>query len=312
MGSVNVSRQPQLDERGFETMRSDRHTGTNSPGAVVITGASTGIGYHTARALSQRGFRVFGTVRRSDDKDRLQAAGVTPLTLDVTNRATIDAAASAVQRELSGAPLVALVNNAGIPCAGPIEFVRVDDVQEAFDVNVFGVIRVTQAFLPLLRKAKGRIVNISSVSGTVAHPLIGPYAATKFALEAISDSLRRELVLAGVRVIVIQPGSAKTPIWDKVAAIDVPAAHGTEYEAVMERVRDRVVSTGKRGIPPEQVAKTVLRAITSSNPPTRIRVVRSRFKTWIARVLPDKVLDRMVARQLWSSRDVSRDVTRPS
>ena len=270
-------------------------------GAVVITGASTGIGYHTACALAQHGFRVFGTVRHPDDASQLEMAGATPVILDVTDRASVSAAADRVRTDLADTPLVALVNNAGIPCAGPIELVRVEDVRRVFEVNVLGVISVTQAFLPLLRTGHGRIVNISSVSGVVALPMIGPYAASKFALEAISDSLRRELVPAGVAVVVIQPGSTRTPIWDKVADLEVADARGTEYGVVMQRFRDRVVASGKTGLHPERVADAVRRAITVSNPPTRIRVVASPIRTWLSRVLPDKVLDRMVTRQLWSS-----------
>ena len=206
-------------------------------GGVVVTGASTGIGAAIARHLAERGFRVFGTVRRAEDEVALARDGVTPVRMDVTDTASIMRARGEVERALGITPLIALVNNAGIPAAGPLELFPLDELRRVLEVNLIGVVAVTQAFLPLLKVSRGRIVNISSVAGRGALPFLGPYAASKFGLEAISDSLRRELSPFGVRVIVIEPGSFKTAIWRKVEAMDLRRYAGTPYEGVLERFR---------------------------------------------------------------------------
>src|SRR5438093_1841345 len=193
---------------------------------VVVTGASTGIGAAIARDLSGRGFRVFGTVRRAEDEAALERAGVTAVRMDVTDPTSIARAREQVERALAGAPLEGLVNNAGIPAAGPLELFPLDELRRVLEVNLVGVLAVTQAFLPLLKASRGRIVNMSSIAGLGALPFMGPYAASKFALEAMSDSLRRELLPFGVRVIVIEPGSFKTAIWSKVEAMDLRPPHG--------------------------------------------------------------------------------------
>src|SRR6266704_2863483 len=207
------------------------------PNGVLVTGASSGIGRAVAGELVRRGFTVFGTIRRRDDAASLAALGATPVTLDVTAAATIAAARAQLERALAGQPLAGLVNNAGIPAAGPLELFPLDDLRRVLEVNVIGVVAVTQAFPPLLKASRGRIVNISSVAGRGALPFVGPYAASKFGLEAISDSLRRELLPFGVRVIVIEPGSFKTAIWSKVEAMDLRRYAGTPYESVLERFR---------------------------------------------------------------------------
>src|SRR5438093_12844615 len=201
-----------------------RFPGVN--GGAVVTGASTGFGAAIARHLAGRGFRVFGTVRRAEDEVALARDGVTPVRMDVTDTASIMRAQGEVERALAGAPLLGLVNNAGIPAAGPLELFPLDELRRVLEVNLIGVVAVTQAFLPLLKASRGRIVNISSVAGRGALPVIGPYAASKFGLEAVSDSLRRELLPFGVRVIVIEPGSFKTAIWSKVEAMDLRPPHG--------------------------------------------------------------------------------------
>lgn len=268
-------------------------------GGVVVTGASTGIGAATALELARRGFQVFGTVRRPADSERLEAGGVTPVVMDVTDVTSIAAARRAVVAALAGQPLAGLVNNAGIQVAGPLEYLPLDDLRHVLDVNVVGVVAVTQAFLPELRRARGRIVNISSVSGRVALPFGGPYSASKFALEALSDSLRRELLPSGIRVVVIQPGSIATPIWQKVAQTDISRYAGTPYELALTAARDNVVKGGERGLPAAAVAEAVLRALTAPHPPNRLLVVRRRLRTWLLRYLPDRWVDRAVARRLW-------------
>src|SRR5207244_2308319 len=160
---------------------------------LVGTGAAAGFGAAIARHLAERGFRVFGTVRRAEDEVALARDGVTPVRMDVTDTASIMRARGEVERALGTAPLMALVNNAGIPAAGPLELFPLDELRQILEVNLIGAVAVTQAFLALLKASRGRIVNISSVAGRGALPFLGPYAASKFGLEAISDSLRREL-----------------------------------------------------------------------------------------------------------------------
>lgn len=266
--------------------------------AVVTTGASTGIGLDAARLLAERGYLSIGTVRRRVDADRLREAGVEPVLMDVTEAASISHAVSEVDRLLDGRRLHALVNNAGIPAAGPIELADLEEARRLFDVNFFGVLAVTQAFLPLLRRSRGRVVNMSSVSGRFAFPFAGLYSASKHALEAASDALRRELMTAGVTVILIEPGSVQTPIWNHVAAIDMNQYRGTPYEGLMPVVQQSAVRGGRHGLPVARVSRAVLRAVSDRRPPVRIPVVASRV-AWVAqRVLPAGLWDRWIGRML--------------
>lgn len=269
------------------------------PGGVVVTGASTGIGRETARTLAAHGFEVFGTVRRPLDAEALRSEGMTPVVMDVTDGTTVAAGAQAVRTALGDRPLVGLVNNAGVPAAGPLEFLPLDQLRRALEVNVVGVVAVTQAFLPDLRRSPGRIVNVSSVSGRVAMPFAGPYCASKFALEAISDSLRRELLASGVKVIVIEPGSVRTPIWDKIQEPDLERYRETPYAPLLPLIRDQAVAGGQRGLPPRAVADAVLQALTARRPKTRVVVVRRKLRFRILRLLPDGVLDRLTQRAMW-------------
>jgi NAD(P)-dependent dehydrogenase (short-subunit alcohol dehydrogenase family) len=269
-------------------------------GGVVVTGASTGIGAAIAGRLAREGFQVFGTVRRDRDREAVRLLGATPVLLDVTQGSTIAAARDEVAGRLGSAPLLAVVNNAG---AGPLEHVALADVRHVLEVNVVGVVAVTQAFLPDLRRSGGgRVVNIGSVSGTIAPPFGGPYAASKFALEAISDSLRRELLPFGILVVLIQPGSIVTPIWDKLEGMGLERFRNTPYAPVLPRVLERSLQAGRRGLPPERVADAVLRALTSPRPPTRMLVVRRPWLTRLMRLLPDRWVDRAVARRVWQMR----------
>ena len=266
---------------------------------MVVTGASTGIGLDTCRELAAGGFRVFGSVRRREDGRALEEVGGVPLLLDVTDESSVKAARDQVRERRAGDPLVGLVNNAGISSPGPLELLAVEEFRLVFEVNVLGVVAVTQAFLPQLKESKGRIVNMSSVSGRMATPFNAPYAASKFALEAISDCLRRELHPFGVAVVVIEPGNVRTPIWRKGIDRDVSPARNTPYERVIAKLRDHAAVMEHAAMPPSRVSRAVLRALTAERPPTRILVAR---KPWVHRLqwlIPDRVMDRKIAQVLW-------------
>jgi NAD(P)-dependent dehydrogenase (short-subunit alcohol dehydrogenase family) len=269
---------------------------------VVVTGASSGIGEATARLLAQRGLRVLAGVRNDEDAER--AGGlhelVEPVRLDVTDEGSIAAAAQG----LGDAPLAGLVNNAGISVSGPLEFVPLDEWRRQLEVNVLGQVAVTQAFLPALRRARGRIVNISSVGGRVAVPMLSPYNASKFAIEGLSDSLRRELRPLGVDVAVVEPGAIATEIWRKgTATADELLASAPEAEAVYGRtiaaIRAQAGDATQRAIPPEEVAKAVAHALTAPKPRTRYVVGRdAKQRIRASSLLPDRTFDALVARAL--------------
>jgi NAD(P)-dependent dehydrogenase (short-subunit alcohol dehydrogenase family) len=274
-------------------------------GAVVVTGASSGIGEATALHLNTLGFDVFAGVRKDEDAERLKVAGLTPLKLDVTDPDSIEAAASEL-RGPSGGRLAGLVNNAGIAVSGPLEFVPIDELRHQLEVNFVGQVAVTQAFLPLVRAARGRIVNVSSIGGRVALPLLGPYAASKFALEGVSDSLRRELRPLGVHVALVEPGGIKTPIWDKGNARaqemmggmppEAEQLYGDLFRSVRQQARRIAAETG---LPPRVVAEAIGHALTARRPKTRYVMGRdARARAIAARFLPDRVFDGLVARTL--------------
>lgn len=276
-----------------------------SRGSVVVTGTSTGIGRATALRLDAEGFRVFAGVRRAVDGEALGEAGssrVAPLILDVTDSASIASAAEEVQAA-SGGDLAGLVNNAGIAVAGPLEFVPVDDFRRSLEVNLTGQLAVTQAFLPVLRGGSGRVVFISSIGGRLATPFMGPYHASKFALEAVADSLRQELKPHGLAVSVVEPGAITTPMWEKgreagVAARDRFAPRAEElYGASLDRMESLARETGERGIPPEKVAGAVLKALTARRPRTRYRVgADARVGITVRKLVPDRLMDRLISR----------------
>lgn len=275
-------------------------------GTVVVTGASTGIGEAAARRLAALGFQVYAGVRTDTDAERLRAAGLRPLTIDVTDGETIASAAELVRGDVGATGLAGLVNNAGIAVSGPVEFVPIDAWRRQLEVNLIGQVAVIQHFLPLLRAARGRIVNVSSIGGRIALPLAGPYAASKFALEAVSDSLRRELRGQGVDVALVEPGAVKTPIWEKglAAADDLEARMPPEADALygqlvnaLRREVDRIVA--ETGIDPSAVADAVVHALTARRPRTRYLVGREAKLRWaLAKRLPDRAFDALVARAL--------------
>ncbi|MBO1437244.1 SDR family oxidoreductase [Meiothermus sp. CFH 77666] len=270
---------------------------------VLITGASTGIGEACALWLQDRGYRVFAGVRKNTDAEALQQKSkghLTPVLLDVADEASIR---KAVQFVLTQTPkLEGLVNNAGIAVAGPLEFVPLQELRRVLEVNVVGQVAVTQAFLPLLREARGRIVLMSSISGRVAAPLMGPYAASKFALEAIGDALRRELAPWGIEVSIIEPGNIQTPIWRKGIAWgealkeqlspDATQLYGGAIDGILRYIRGQ----DGRGLHPNEVAKVVEQALVSARPKTRYVVGRdARVGALLARMLPDRWVDRFIA-----------------
>jgi NAD(P)-dependent dehydrogenase (short-subunit alcohol dehydrogenase family) len=275
---------------------------TLARGRAVVTGASTGIGEATALHLRELGFEVFAGVRRDEDAERLRDRGVTPLKLDVTDAAQIEAARQAV----GDGPLAGLVNNAGVAFAGPLEFLPVDVLRQQLEVNLIGQVAVTQAFLPALRAAGGRIVNVSSIGGRMALPLAGAYNASKFALEGISDALRRELLGQGVDVLLIEPGGVKTPIWGKGREIadDLLASAPPEaerlYGPMIAGLRQETAKIEqKTGLEPRAVAEAIGKALTARRPRTRTLVGRdAKSRGLMARVMPDRVMDRLIARAL--------------
>lgn len=274
-------------------------------GAVVITGASTGIGEACAKRLAAAGFHVFAGVRKDADGAALQQAitgQVTALLLDVTNPAQIAAAQEMVAERVGEAGVVGLVNNAGIAVGGPLEFLPMTEFHRQMEVNVYGALSVTQAFLPLLRHATGRIVNISSISGLAASPFLGPYAASKYALEALSDALRLEVRPWGIRVVLVEPGTIATPIWQKgVAFADQlqdrlpPQAHDY-YGPIFPFLR--AMLTRHRGTPADVVARVVEQALIVKQPKARYVVGNdARLRTWIER-LPTRWRDNLIASRL--------------
>ena len=264
-------------------------------GGVIVTGASSGIGRETARRLLASGFTVCGTVRQHGDAAALRAEGITPVMMDVTDHASITAARDAALAHLAGRPVSGLVNNAGIPAAGPLEFLPIEELRRVLEVNVIGLLAVTQAFLPSLHSSHGRIVNVGSIAGRIALPFAGPYAASKFAVEALSDSLRRELILSGVRVTLIEPGPVRTPIWDKAVAPEgLERYRDTPYAAALRLVRQQVLADAERGLPPMVVADVVLAALVARRPPIRVVLGKRKLRYRVMRLLPDRVLDAAV------------------
>lgn len=276
--------------------------------SVLITGCSTGIGKACAVHLDKIGFRVFAGVRRDSDADALKIESrdrIEPVYIDVTELESINSAAKYVSDKLSGAGLYGLVNNAGIVIAGPLEFLPLEQIRKQFDVNLFGQIAVTQIFLPMIRKAKGRIVNMGSNSGLIAAPMIGPYSASKFALEAFTDSLRIELKSSGIAVSIIEPGDVNTPIWQKSAAVaqelathypDTAISFYSPFFSAVEAVSEKAP---QNGIAPDSVAELVAHALTAKKPRTRYLVGKHVWlQSFLKKCLPDRMFDRLILKSL--------------
>jgi NAD(P)-dependent dehydrogenase (short-subunit alcohol dehydrogenase family) len=269
-------------------------------GTVLVTGASSGIGEATALHLRELGFDAVAAVRKDEDAERLAARGLRTARIDVTD---VDSIAAA-RAELGDRPLAGLVNNAGIAVAAPLEFLPLDQLRHQLEVNLIGQLAVIQRFLPALRAGRGRIVNVSSIGGRVALPLVGAYHASKFALEAISDTLRREILSQGVDVIVIEPGGVKTPIWSKGNELatelisDMPPEAASLYGSQIAAIRKETAKIAdETGIDPSEVAKAIGHALTAKRPRARYLVGRdAKMRAPAAAVLPDRLLDRLVER----------------
>ena len=275
--------------------------------SVVVTGVATGIGWGCVNILLNKGFRVFGSVRKEVDAARLQSqwgANFEPLLFDVTDEAAVQAAAQRVKGTLAGEPLFGLVNNAGIAVPGPLLHLPITAFRQQLDVNVVGQLIVTQAFAPLCGAAphtpprKGRIVNITSVGGTSASPFVGAYNSSKFAFEGLSEALRRELMLFGVDVITVAPGAVRTPIWDKAEAIDVAQYEQTAYGPALRKVRALMLAMGQMGLTPEAIGEAVHRALTAGAPKARYVVTPDPVQNLIVNTLPRRLVDRIIARRL--------------
>ena len=276
--------------------------------SVVITGASTGIGWATAKFLLDKGFRVFGSVRKRADAERLGSelgASFTPLLFDVTDQTAVLAAAREVRAALGGETLTGLVNNAGIAVPGPVLELSADEFRRQIDVNVIGPIITTQAFGPLLgsdpqlKGAKGRIVMISSVAGKNGNPLTPAYAASKHAIEGLSESLRRELMLFGIDVVIVAPGPVKTPIWSKGQdSFDMNKYEDSPYLPAMRKVTAYMQHLDSIGLPPERIAAVVHDALTLPRPRVRYQIAPDPMRHLMTALLPKRMVDRIIARRV--------------
>lgn len=280
----------------------------NPKKSVVVTGVSTGIGWGATKVLVRKGFHVFGSVRRAEDGERLKAEfgdAFTPLQFDVTDEAAVRAGARQVEAALGGQTLAGLVNNAGIAVAGPLLHLPVDEFRKQMEVNVTGIVTVTQAFAPLLgaespaHKDPGRIINISSVAGRTGNPFMAPYSASKFAVEGLSDSLRRELLPFGVDVIVIAPGAVATPIWSKAEELDIKAYANTVYAEPLARLQAYMLGLGAKGLAPEVLGAAIHKALTTARPKVRYTVSPDPLQVFMSEtILSKRGLDQIVGKRL--------------
>lgn len=276
--------------------------------AIMVTGSSTGIGRACALYLDNLGFQVFAGVRTKKDAENLKKCAsnkLIPVLMDITDEISIRSAVKFITHSIGKSNLMGLVNNAGIAIGGPLEFLPIKEIQKQFEVNVIGHIMVTQTFLPLLRENQGRIVNIGSISGRISGPFIGPYAASKFALEAISDTFRMELKPWGVTVSIIEPGRIATPIWEKsLTALNKIMKHFPSYAqelygATLDKANEKRKRIGKIGISPLVVAKAVAHALTAKRPRTRYIVGKdAKILAFIARFFPEQLRDWFIMKQL--------------
>lgn len=273
-------------------------------GGVVITGASSGIGQACALRLDRLGFRIFAGVRKPEHGEALKARASERLSyiiMDVTDEISIRAAVGAVEAATGERGLWGLVNNAGIAVACPLEFVPIPELRKQFEVNVLGQVATTQAFLPTLRKAPGRVVNVGSISGRLPFPLLGPYCASKFALEALTSTLRMELRPWGISVSMVEAGGIATPIWTKVLASgdelarSLPPEAGHLYGKLIAAQRKRAINSSRSSLPPEVAARQVAHALTARRPSTRYILGQSARLGEVLRLLPEQLRERLIA-----------------
>jgi NAD(P)-dependent dehydrogenase (short-subunit alcohol dehydrogenase family) len=275
---------------------------------VVVTGVSTGIGWGTTKVLVAKGFRVFGSVRKQADADRLQSEfgdGFVPLMMDITDADAVHRAAEKVGAMIGDRYLVGLVNNAGIVVSGPLLHLRPSEYRRQLDVNMVAPLVVTQAFAPLLGTDKkrqgpaGRIVNITSSGAKVPIPLLGAYSASKSGLEGMSDVLRLELMLFGIDLVIIEPGFVNTTMYDKGEKEDLSEFKPTEYWNAVQKFQKFIVAEGRKGFSPERLGEAVHLALSTAKPKARYAVIKQRFRNWtLPRLLPARMLDAVVAKQL--------------
>ena len=275
--------------------------------SIVITGASTGIGLSAAKILVERGFRVYGSVRRQNDAERLVnelGENLVPLLFDVTDGTGVHTAAKRVREELIGETLFGLVNNAGVASPAPLIHQPIEDFRKQLEINVTGQLIVTQAFAPLLgvdrslRGSPGRIINVSSVSGRNGSPFLGAYAASKHALEGMSESMRREMMLYGIKVVIVAPGPIKTPIWDKAEQLETSSFQQTDFHEAEKKAMQFAIRNGRNGLSAEAVGKVIFQALTVARPPVRYTITPSPFSTWLMSRLPKSFVDFLIVKYL--------------
>jgi NAD(P)-dependent dehydrogenase (short-subunit alcohol dehydrogenase family) len=276
--------------------------------SIVITGVSSGIGLACTKEFLSRGFMVFGTLRKAEEAESLRedlGPNFIPLIVDLRDHESIKRAADLVKEKLEGRTLNGLINNAGIARYGPLMHMPLEKLRDQYEVNVIGQLAVTQAMLPMMGASvnfegdPGRILMMSSVSGKIAYPFLGPYASSKFALEAISDSLRRELQLFNIPVIILEPGRIKTSIWYKIDEEVIEQVRKTDYKGSIDLLSNTLVEAGRTGIEAEVLATKTYSIFIKKNPKARYSIVPNRFKNWILpRILPTKLIDRIIGKQL--------------
>jgi NAD(P)-dependent dehydrogenase (short-subunit alcohol dehydrogenase family) len=272
---------------------------SNNPKSILVTGANSGIGQATAEYLVSQGFHVYAGTRNTNALgDLCKNPNISPVKLDVTNTEDIIEVKKLVEQ--NGTGLFGLVNNAGITQAGPLMNVIVEDLRDQFEVNLFGIHQITQALFPLLLQAKGRIVMMSSVSGFFATPFVGPYCSSKFALEGYSDSLRREIISYGVKVILIEPGRIVTPIWNKGEKFlkNVKYSHSIFWKEAKAMGEYAILKGKTSGLPPIEVAKTVYNALTSAKPKLRYIVANNHFEYILMKIFPACFVDRLLLKKV--------------
>lgn len=274
---------------------------------ILITGVSTGIGRDAAEFLLKKGYRVFGSVRKLyDAKDLIKnnPENFIPLEFDVTDETVIKNSVKIVTEKLNGEFLDCLINNAGIAIGGPSILLETKHFKHQFEVNLFGVISITNAFIKLLgadltNTHAGKIINISSVSGKRAFPFVAPYTASKFALEGYSDALRRELLVYGIDVILIEPGPIKTAIWDKAPKEDENPFEGSDYDIMLRKFYRMIMKNGKYGLDAKVISERIYKIINSKNPKTRYLITKNKFRNHILpSIISDRLFDRLIGKSL--------------